>query len=277
MAKGFEIAEGTARTFWAAADAASTYYIGQPVAWNNVQATHSIGTVLPLLTAQGAYDTTLRQCIAGVVVGFNNRVQTYSSGVEYGVGACATQALQLARNWISEPGMYKKGDPQPLVEVAAIFPHTILRAPICNGTAGVAPSVLTITALGGTDGMVTADTTAANDAASILNMGTIYFRSGLNMGLYRVNKNTTITAPSVTTAFPYDTAVGDTLVAVPFKQGQSVLNYTTGNLFLNCGTAPTAAGTNQFGINIYRLDLSVAGEEYAEFSFMADHFCRARA
>jgi hypothetical protein len=67
------------------------------------------------------------------------------------------------------------------------------------------------------------------------------------------------------------------LVAVPFKQGQCVLTYTTGQLYLECTTAPTAAGTNQFGINVYKLDLSTAGREYAIFSFMADHFCRARA
>ena len=277
----FTVIEENVRTFWAATDGASTYYKGQIVMWNNIQATHSIGTVIPLIVASGAYDTTLRQCIAGVVVGFNNRTQTYttlgSMRVEYGGGACATKALEVARDWTGAEGMYSKGDPQCLVQVAAIFPNTMIRGPIFNAAYGTAPTELALTVVTG-DGLVTAGTTASNDAASILNMGTIYFRTGLNTGLYRVNKNTSITAPSVTTAFPYTEAVGDKIVAVPIKQGQSAITISTnyGN-YINCGVAPVADGTGMFGVNVYKLDLSTAGREYADFTFMADHFARARA
>lgn len=277
----FEVVESEIRTIWVQADGASTYYLGQPVVWNDAQATHNIGTVVPMVTASGVYDTAQCQCIAGIVVGFNNYTQLYTSGLEYGGGACATQALQAARKvagFQGVEGMYGKNDPCPMIQIALVFSNTFIKAPICQGALGTAPTVLTITALGGgADGMVTADTTGTNDAASILGMGTIYFRSGANAGIYRVNKNTSATAPSTTTAFPYDPAVGDTLVAVPFKQGQCVLNYTTGQLYAECTTAPTAAGTNQFGINVYKLDLSTAGKEYLIFSFEGDHFCRQRA
>ena len=54
----------------------------------------------------------------------------------------------------------------------------------------------------------------------------------------------------------------------------SLSNY--GN-YINCGVAPVADGTGMFGVNVYKLDLSTAGREYADFTFMADHFARARA
>jgi len=279
----FTIVEGSGRTFWAACNGSSTYYLGQLVAWNAAQATHnSSGTVSPLLTSTGVYGTTLRQCVAGVVVGFNNRTQLYTTlgnmKVEYGGGTAVTQAAQLARDWTGQEGMYKKGDTQALLQIAPIFPHTILRGPLYNAAYGTAPTELALTAVGGTDGMVTAATTAANDAASILGMGTIYFRSGLNAGLYRVNKNTSNTAPSVTTAFPYQEAIGDKIVAVPIKQGQTGISILTnyGN-YIDCGTAPVADGTGMFGVNVYKLNLETAGREYAEFAFMADHFARVRA
>jgi hypothetical protein len=125
--------------------------------------------------------------------------------------------------------------------------------------------------------MVTAATTAANDAASIAGMGTIYFRSGKNTGIYRRNKNTTNTAPSVTMAFPEDEAVGDRLVAVPLAQGACSGSIITAlPLCFDVSVAPVADGTGMFGIYVLNLDLKTAGREYADFMFMGDHFSRTR-
>ncbi len=276
----FSVIEGEGRTFWVASDGSSTYYMGQIVSFTPaVAANNTDGAIIPLAIPAGAADTTNMQIPAGVIVGFNRRTPRYttvgSMSLEYDTGV-VTQADQLARDWTGAEGMYTKGDPQVLIQIAEILPGTILRGPICNAALGTAPTVSTITALGGTDGMVTADTANTPGFTNVLAMGTIYCRTGVNAGLYRVNKNTTATAPSVTTAFPYDEAVGDTLVIVPLKQGNSTIYIAGPGLYINSASGPVSAGTTLFNVIVYKLNLAEAGREYAEFRFGGDHFCRYR-
>lgn len=275
----FQIAEGEGRRFWAATDGSSTYYLGQIVAYNSAANASVNGTVVPLAAASGAADTTQLQLVAGVVVGFSDRTPAYdaTTGLQSRAGV-VTQAAQLARDWANNEGMYSKGDPQLLVEVAEILPTTILRGSIFNAAYGTAITLLTVSASTDTDGMVSANvTTNATQFTNVASCGTIYCKTGTNMGLYRVSADTSTTAPQVTTAFPYDVAVGDTFVRVPFKQGLSTIAIPAGGLYVNAGANPVVAGTNLFSVIIYKLDLSKAGEETVEFKFGADHFARYRA
>ena len=278
----FKVIEGPGRTFWVATDGSSTYYKGQLVSYLAASAAANVGTVVPLAIAAGAGDTTNLQLIAGVVVGFNRRTPQYTTlgslTVEYETGV-VTQAAQLAREFTGVEGMYVKGDPQVFVQIAEITPNTVVRGPIFNAAYGTLVGVSTLTAVGATpaDGMVTAATANAADAASILNLGTIYCRTGANRNIYRVNKNTSSTAPSVTTAFPYDEVIGDQFVVVPLKQGHSTVVIAGPGMYISSGSAPVAAGTDRFSIFVYKLNLEVAGNEYADFRFNLDHFARFRA
>lgn len=279
----FSIIEGEGRTLWVPSDGSSTYYMGQIVSFTPATAANNTdGAVVPLAVPAGAADATNMQIPAGVVVGFNRRTPRYttvgSMSLQYDTGV-VLQADQVARDFTGAEGMYSKGDPQVLIQIAEILPTTILRGPICKAALGTAVGVITLTALGGTDGMVTADTANAIDCTTgaILAMGTYYCRKGANMGLYRVNKNTTSTAPSVTTAFPYDEAVGDQFVYVPLKQGNSTVYIAGPGLYIDSTKDPVSAGTTLFNVIVYKLNLAESGNEYAEFRFGGDHFCRYRA
>ena len=276
----FQIREGEGRTFWALADGASTYYIGQLLAYNNSTTVMLDGTVAPLATASGAGDTTQLQVLAGVCVGFSKRTPTTvavgSHVLEYDTGV-VSQANQLAREWTGVEGMYSKGDPAVMILVAEILPQTVIQGPVCQAALGTAPTVVTTTAIGGTDGMITADTGNTPGYTHVTKTGMIYCRTGANKGIWRVNKNTTATAPSVTTGFPYDTAVGDTYLVLPFKQGISTLTIGGPGLYVDSSVAPVIAGTNQFAAIVYNIYAETAGRESVEFRFAADHFCRFRA
>ena len=273
------VVEGKGRTFWAATDGSSTYYMGQLVTCIAAGKANCNGAVVPLAVAAGAFDLTNYQVPLGVVSAINVRNPVYdpTTTLQYITGSQVTQALQLATEKTGAEGMYIKGDPQVLVEITEITPQSVIRSPIYNATYGVAPTVLTAsTAM--TDGAVTAITTGAADfSAGVLNMTTIYCRTGVNAGMYRVGKATSNTGPSVTTAFPYNGAIGDTFVWVPFKQGFSTVYIAGPGLFLDESQLPVVAGTARFGVFIYKLNLAVAGQEYAEFRFEGDHFCAARA
>ncbi len=274
------VVEGEGRTYWVSADGTSTYYVGQLVTYIAASKAQTYGTVLPLAVPAGAFDTTNYQVIAGVVTGINDRTPTYDSttGLQYVTGTYQSQAQLLARDWTGAEGhMHAKNDPEVKLQITEILPHTVLRAPIFNASWSVAPTVVTDTGGSDTTGLTTATTTGACDFTNVAKCGTIYCRTGKNAGIYRVSKDTSTTAPSVGTAFPFDVALGDTFVRVPLKQGASTVYIAGPGLFIDCSKNPVIAGTNLFGVYVYNLNLATAGSEYAEFRFEADHFCLARA
>lgn len=281
----FSIIENPGRTFWASTDGSSAYYVGQLVVYTQATATELAGTVAPLLFPSGVADGTLKQVIAGVVVGINDRTQTYNStnGLQTITGV-TTQAALVARDYTGQEGMYSKGDPQALVQIVEILPNTVVSGSIYNATWGTAPTLLTNTATDTTGG-TSAFATNTAQATNVANCGTLYCRTGANAGLYRVQTAASATAPTVTIAFPYDIVVGDTFVYVPFKQGNSNIaigvsgdgTASSKGTFVNCDLDPVIAGTNLFNVVVYKLDLSTAGSETVEFRFGADHFARFRA
>lgn len=275
----FRIIKNPGETFWAASDGSSTYYLGGIVVYNSAANASLNGTVAPLTLASGAGDTTLLQVIAGVVVGFSDRTPAYdaTTGLQSRAGV-VSQANQLARDWTGQEGMYIKGDPQLMLQIAEIMPNTVLRGRIFNAAYGTAITLLTVSSSTDTDGMISANvTTNATQFTNVANCGTIYCRSGRNAGMYRVSADTSTTAPQVTTAFPYDVVANDTFVRVPFKQGLSTIAIPTGGVYVNAGANPVIAGTNLFSTIVHSMDLSTSGQETVDFRFGGDHFARYRA
>jgi len=272
----FSISEGEGRTFWAGTNGSSTYYVGQLVAWTQAsKAAVTGGAVVPLAVPAGVADTTNFQVIAGIVVGFNNRTPSYATvgslSLEAATGV-TTQAAQLARDFTGAEGMYVKGDPQLMVQVAEITPNTVLKGPLYKSTYGAALTVQTASA-GDTTGGTSAVTLTTSGLTGVANKCTLYCRSGANAGLYRVTSDTSATAKTVTVAFPYDIAAGDTFVSAPIKQGYSDMYIGGPGLFID----GVLTATDNFATIVYKLDLSTAGREYAEFRFAATHFDGIRA
>ena len=257
-------------------DGASTYYVGQLVCFSDTTAGTMIdGSVTPLAVPAGAADTTNKQVIAGVVVGFNNRTPTYDSTwkANYATGVL-TQADQLARDWALNKGMYSIGDPQVLIDVAIIEPCSLIEGPIYQAAYGTAPTVITDSDGTDTTGYTTAGLTSTAGHTPVDMMSTIYCRTGANAGLYRTTNNTSTTAPDTTIAFPYDVASGDSFVYVGLKQGLSFMYIAGPGMYIDASATPAS---NYFATIVEKLDLKTAGEEKALFRFDPIHFSYVRA
>ena len=277
----FRVIEGSPRTYWVATDGSSTYAVGQLVSFSAASKAANYGTVKPLAVPAGAADTTNFQVIAGVVVGINDRTTAYSSTYKTDSRAgVVTQALQLAREWIGQEGMYSKADPQLLVQIAEITPHTVIEGDIRYAALATASTLLTVSATTDSDGLVSANTTTNSCIFTpVANVCTIYCRTGANMGLYRVTGDTSTTLPQCTVAFPYDVVAGDTFVRVPFKQGLSSIyigDTTTIGMYVDNG-GQTIITANTFDVLVYKLDLALSGSEKIQFRFANTHFDFRRA
>ena len=273
----FEIAEGEGRIFWAATDGATQYFKGQIVTYMAAGKAVINGTVIPLAVPAGIADTTNFQIPAGIVIGFNRRNQRYTTvgGIqcEYDTGI-VTSADQVAREYTDAEGMYGKNDPQVLVQVAEILPTTVIRGPFYNNAYGTVITELTHTSVADTTGMATAAATlTACNFTPVTLLATIYCRKGTNAGLYRVTIDTSTTVPDLTTAFPYNSIVGDTYVRVPAKQGLSYIYISGPGLYVN---ASLGLVTNYFTVFCTKLNLETAGKEYMEFRFANQHFDNVR-
>ncbi len=277
----FTVVENPGRTLWCCTDGSSTYYLGQIVSLVTDSKAMINGAVVPLPVPHGAADTTHFAIPYGVVVGINNRTPVFSTvgslSIQSGAGV-VTQAAQLARDWVGAEGMYSKGDSQLLVQVTEITPNTVLRGPYYLTTYGTAITLLTNTATdttGGTTAFATNTSgTTGGTGTPVTLQRTIYCRTGANRGLYRVQVDTSATAPQVTTAFPYDIVVGDTFVSVCGKQGLSYIYIAGPGLFIDNALGQ---GTNYFTVFCYKLNCEIAGQEYMEFRFSTVHFDNARA
>lgn len=260
----FTLTGAPTKTLWAPVEGVVVLYFGQLVEFT----TDGLEVIdVP----SGAYDTTGNTNIQGLVIGTNNKTKTYSAtygGIEYITGV-STQAAQNARDWFgSEGGVYPKGDPQALVQIARLSPNTELRAPLCNAALGAAPTLLTETT--GNAAGTTITTNATQLAVPISGLCTIYCRTGANAGLYRLTTDASTTAATVTCAFPRAIAVGDTFVRVPLRPvGESNVYIDSLSMYIDVSATP---GTNYYGIYVNELNLKRAGEEYARFTFNPKHF-----
>jgi hypothetical protein len=277
---GFSVVEGEGRTLWCCTDGSSTYYLGQIVSLVTDTKAMINGAVVPLPVPHGAADTTHFAIPFGVVVGFNDRTPTYTSvgslKIQYatGVVTSANQVTRIGTGITGGSGMYGQ-DPQLLVQVAEITPNTVLKGPFYNAAYGTAISELTHTSVADTTGMATAAATLdACNFTPVTLLATIYCREGKNRGLYRTTVDTSTTIPDLTTAFPYNSTIGDKYVRVPAKQGLSYIYIGGPGLYID---ASLGLATNYFTVICYKLDLAISGQESMEFRFSTVHFDNARA
>jgi hypothetical protein len=260
---GFSITENPLRTIWAPVSynnaTASTVYVGQFVVCGY---TASCSGVKPWVLA-GHADTTADQVPFGIVRGLDvypgngSYSATYSS--EY-VTSVRTQAAQVARNAVFKEGMIRKGDPSVSVQVEVLSTNSIIRGPIFNATYGTAITVAPAT-VASTDG--TALTTAAYDFTPVAYNNTWYCRSGANAGLYRIGYDTSTTTHTFYGPdWPFDIAIGDKFVAVPFAIGAVKMCFDAVSMFVD---SSAGYGTNDIWVDVIEINLEEAGKEYVLF------------
>ena len=247
----------------------TSLYVGQLVKCDNV----NLNGAAPLAVASGAGDASSDQTIFGVVVGTSDHTATFDATYgQYQASAAATQAANLARRNLGVSGMHPKGDPCGMVQIARIFADTVLEGNIYLTTIGTAPTLLTATTAS-TDGLGFTTNTCGMTMTSTGNLSTTYCRTGANAGMYRVNSDTSATVAVFATPWPYDVAIGDTFVRVPFRQGTcwANINDDAGYIGMFLDAALNEA-TNYYKIDVHALDLRTAGKERAIFTFNGAHF-----
>ena len=253
-------------TQWFPINSTSQLYVGQVV--------YSVADgVDTIATATGAADTTSKKVPLGIVVGTNNDVPVHSlTSNSNTITGVITQAAQVARENFGMEGQMVKGDKQAAVEVALITPLTLIKAKLYNSTLGTAPTIQTVTT-GSTTGL--GYTANATDVAGAADLATAHCRTGANAGLSRITDDTSTTVIANDRAFQQDIAIGDTFVRVPLRPlGLSRVQTDSLALFIDVSAA---IGTNYWSINMHDLNLAEAGNEYAIFTFNADHFAGVRA
>lgn len=268
---GFSVVQGSPQTIWVPVAPGDTIYTGSIV---TVDVASPQEGVLPMPVAAGASNVTNKDIPFGVVVGNNNVAGNvkYSStqNSEYITEVAAGSIHGSTTKYTGVEGVWAKGDPRAMVEVAVICPSTVLRGNIYSATVGTAPAEIAVTT-GNTSG-VAATTTATADVATVAQFSTVYMRSGANKGAYRRLDSASDDTHTWDAAMKEDVAIGDTLVAINGLNtyGISRMQIDAEASFINCAAALTA---DYFYINVLRLDLSVAGNEFCEFQFVAENFC----
>lgn len=273
MGIGFEVVYSPVKPIWVPVDGTSTLYQGQLVKYG-LDTPANTGGVEILPDANGAIDVGANIIPYGVIIGDNNATPVYTTLTTanvklQGITGVNTAATQVARDFRLAEGMYSKGDPQALVNVARITDESVLRG-YFRGSATVGTtniSTLTLASSAATTGFVT------NSAqfTPVADNHTLYCVSGANAGLYRVGTGTSATTWAFTREWPYTPAVGDTFKAVNVRQGYCRMDTdSTYSIWVDGSAALT---TNYFLIDVLNLDLSrPAGEEYVDFRFTTAHF-----
>ena len=249
----FKVVKNPVWTDWFQVNYNSTVYVGELV--------KLVGSGIEALPAAAAGPAVIYPM--GVVVGVNDQVPTYDSTYKNNkIAGVATGALMAARKWTGTEGMNSKRESIPMAQVAIIGSNTVLKGRIYNAAYGTAPTVVTATTgstLGAT-GMVH----GASDAASVAYMHTYCGRSGLNRGFYRVPYSTSTTTPTFYAAWPNAWSIGDTYVVANLSVGRSKMQTDALGMYIdNAG----ATSTNYYDVDVYSLDLEVAGKENATFRF----------
>ena len=236
--------------------------------YNNSLVEMSNEGVIPMTVADNTDDSDDNTYCMGIVIANNLAEPLYNSTYkeEYiTAGAAADAHDGSAIKYRGVSGPYANGDAsnRAMVLVEKIYPFTVLRAPLYNGAVGTAPSLLTAT---NTDGNGTAITTNSTDHTPADLKSSIYCRTGANAGAYRITSGTDDAALTWDVAMKYDIAAGDTFVCVPLRPfGDSYIDFGTepGCTYIDVGEDPV---TEYFQIDVVRLDLRVAGEEFVEFT-----------
>lgn len=268
------ILEGCVQTVWMPIKPAATVYTGSLVSID--QSALDEG-VLVRPKGVGVSNTTNKDRPLGVVLGNNLRSPVFSSTYEatYITDEGVTGIRSSTTEYVNVEGVWPKGGKQAMVQVGIIGPGTLLRAPIRNAAIGTAITELTSTA-GNANGLTV--TTDACDFTPVADLCSIYARSGVNAGQYRVTDDTSTTVATWDREMLNTTAgTGEKYVRVPVRtNGVSYVTIgdSTVASFIDAAVSPV---TNYDIIHVVRLDLSEAGREFCDFFFDADAFCTNRA
>ena len=250
------------QTLWAPVEVSETVYTGSII---GVDTATPLSGVQPLTVASGAASVTSLDVPLGVVVGNNN----VSGNVVYNTTYKTEYITAGAEASAHDQTVQFQGVEGPLrerfamVEYIPITAETVIRGPIYNAAYGAAPTILTATDQS-TDGLDV--TTNANESTTVANFSTMYCRSGGNVGIYRIVQNASSTAFQNTPAWPGDVEIGDTFVVVnglrPF--GMSRCYIDSEGMYIDNNAELTS---DYLLVDVLRLDLSEAGNEYVEFRF----------
>jgi hypothetical protein len=275
---GFEIAEAEKRTLWVPvnfANAAKTVYQGAIVTKLTSSSVPAGEGFQAIGAASGHADTSHKYIPFGIAAGFNNsyNTETYSStyGGMYGASV-GSVALQTARKWVGAEGMWRKNDPQLLMNVELINPGTVLRGRLFNGAYGTVIPTYTATA---TDATGLTLTTAAVTFTPLAYNTTWYCVSGANQGLYRVAYSTSTTSHTFYIAWPYGITAGDTFRPAAVALGSCKAQFDSTSTYIEMSAVDYTS--NDYVIDVLTIHLHRSGYEYVEFRFNADHFCAYRA
>ncbi len=224
-------------------------YVGQVMRWD----VNAGGLIEPCAAAAAGPDTT--SYIAAIVDG----VITSPSFNSTYRGDKATYDASMANQILNSPIGPTK------VKGTVITPSTLIRAPIVKDTIGTVPATITVTTAQAAGLVVT--TTDTIDT-SVNQYSTVYCRSGANKGQYRKVTTAGTGTQTVLLAFTYGIAVGDVFVVANVVEGAARIDLDT--QFQGIDSSP--ALTSYYSVTVHELNLEVAGEEYAVFSFNPRHF-----
>jgi len=266
-----KIISGSPQKIWVPVNPGATVFVGSIVSFDST----AEGVVIRE-QADGAADTTNKDVPFGVVTGTNRRTPLWNATehAHYIVGEAVTAIRTSATEYVGVEGPWGKGDNRAMVQVELIDSSTILKAPFFDDAVGTALSVLTSTT-GNASGLTV--TTNECDFTPVANLATIYCRSGLNAGTYRMTTDTSTTVAVWDSEMLNTTATaGETYVRAPVRVGRSYVRIGDDTVSSYINASETQA-TNYDIIWVIHLDLSTAGEEFCLFRFDGDHFCSARA
>jgi len=260
---------------WVPVLAADICYIGQLV---SIDIATPLEGVSPMPVAAGHNNTTNKDVPMGVVIGMNATAGNLATSTTYSAQQITAEAAGAAVTSTTQfrgvEGPWSRGDKLAMVKIHHIDATTILRAPLFDTTYGTAHPPVLVTTASGADGLDCI--TAAATVATVANFGTIYVRTGANMGLYRTLTSASDTTHTWLQAMIAAVAVNDSVMVVnglrPY--GPCKMQIDAEAMFIDTNAALTS---HNFWIHVRRLDLSVAGKEYVEFRFDTDNFCAFRA
>ncbi len=269
----FSIVKDAGEKIWVPVEPAATIYNGSLVA---VDFSSIADGVVALPAAAGISNITNLDIPMGVCLGNNLKTQLYNATYKtnYITAPAAGSSHGDATEYSMVDGVFGKSDHRPYILVELIKgTNTTIRGNIYNAACGTAPTLLTATAAS-TTGLGT--TTNAMQFTGIANLGTIYCRKGANQGAYRILDTTSTTVHTWTQAMNHDIAIGDQFVATGLRHfGSTYLQIVASlGLWVEASASPV---TDYFVVEVEKLDLSVAGQEFVEFRFNGDNFAKVRA
>jgi hypothetical protein len=258
------------QALWAPVAPSDTIYTGAIIGVN----TDSLAVgVIPMPVAAGAANVTNLDVPLGVVIGNNNVSgnvlfdSTYNA--EYITAGAESASYGSTTQYQGVEGpMGNANDRWAMVQYIPITAETVLRGPLYNAAVGTALTVGTVTTASGADGLDC--TVNAVQCTPVANLHTIYYRTGANAGLYRMGEGTSTTALENSPACMSAIAVGDTVVVANLPHwGTGRAYIDTEGLYID---ASAALDTNYLLIDVLRLDLRDANNEYVEFRFNPINF-----